>query len=159
MPSSCQRRTISIARRSEDKMALPSGLLFLSSKNKPSLCGDTDTDNLFPANAGMGKQFANDSHAAFHPFYRSGLCRPGCGLMRTAAGAAHLPLAAFAVIQPGFQPATAANVTPASIASWFIAPHPRLSVNQHPAEHLLQTCREPDYLSVAKGFAVEISND
>ncbi len=63
--------------------------------------------------------------------------------MRTEAGAARLP--------PGLRGHTARlsasyrhNLTPASIASWFIAPHPRLSADQLPAAHLEQTCREPD---------------
>lgn len=139
-------------------MALPSGLLFYPAKQAFSLCGDTDTDNLFPANAGMGKQFANDSHAALPQFCHIALCPAAAGLMRTAAGAARLP--------PGLRGHTARlsasyrhNLTPASIASWFIAPHPRLSVDQHPAEHLYKHVADLSTQCVAKGFAVEIGDD
>ncbi len=37
-----------------------------------------------------------------------------------------------------------------------IAPHPRLSAGQRPAEHLLQHVADLSTQRVAKGFAVEI---
>ena len=49
-------------------------VVFIQQKQALSLCGDADTDNLFPANAGMGKQGANDSHAALPQFCHIALC-------------------------------------------------------------------------------------
>ncbi len=106
MPSSCQRRTISIARRSEDKWRYRAACRFYPAKTSPFPVGDADTHYLFPANASMSKQGAMTAMQHCHSSAISRSAQPGSGLMRTAAGAARLP-PGLRGHQPGFQPATA----------------------------------------------------
>ncbi len=67
---------------------------------------NADTDNLFPADARMGKQGANTAVQHCHSSAMSRSAQPGCGLMRTAAGAARPPPGLLGHTA-GFQPATA----------------------------------------------------
>ncbi len=106
MPSSCQRRTISIARRSETKWRYRAVCRFYQVEISPFPRGDADTDNLFPADARMGKQERMTAVQHCHSSAMSRSAQPAVDLMRTAAGAARPPPGLLG-IQPGFQPATA----------------------------------------------------
>ncbi len=92
-----------------------------------------------------------------HSSAMSRSAQPGCGL-NAHSGRRCTPASGLLGHTARLSASYRHNLTPASIASWFIAPHPRLSADQHHRTSLTNMSRTGTQ-RIAKGFAVEIGDD